>query len=124
MSSSNWVKTITSPFRKAKACTFFNPNPNPNSTNKKTHHRHHHHHVADAGGEGELGEENMGVAMDLQGEVMACGYEDVQVMWSILDRNKSHVINTSNTTSTNVVMISPSTPNHHHHHHQDYSWKT
>lgn len=27
--------------------------------------------------------------MDLQGEVMACGYEDVQVMWSMLDRSKS-----------------------------------
>lgn len=26
--------------------------------------------------------------MDLQGEVMACGYEDVQVMWSILDKSK------------------------------------
>lgn len=27
--------------------------------------------------------------MALQGEVMACGYEDVQVMWSILDKSKS-----------------------------------
>lgn len=29
--------------------------------------------------------------MDLHGEVMACGYEDVQVMWSILDKSKSTV---------------------------------
>lgn len=27
--------------------------------------------------------------MDLHGEVMACAYEDVQVMWSILDKSKS-----------------------------------
>lgn len=25
---------------------------------------------------------------DLHGEVMACGYEDVQVMWSILDKSQ------------------------------------
>lgn len=27
--------------------------------------------------------------LQLQGEVMACAYEDVQVMWSILDKSKS-----------------------------------
>ncbi|KAL6525613.1 hypothetical protein OROHE_015920 [Orobanche hederae] len=26
--------------------------------------------------------------VDLHGEVMACGYGDVQVMWSILDKSK------------------------------------
>lgn len=31
--------------------------------------------------------------MDLHGEVMACGYEDVQVMWSILDKSKSTACN-------------------------------
>jgi len=31
--------------------------------------------------------------MDLHGEVMACGYEDVQVMWSILDKSKSSACN-------------------------------
>jgi hypothetical protein len=31
--------------------------------------------------------------MDLQGEVMACAYEDVQVMWSILDKSKSAACN-------------------------------
>lgn len=31
--------------------------------------------------------------MDLQGEVMACAYEDVQVMWSILDKSKPRLCN-------------------------------
>lgn len=31
--------------------------------------------------------------MDLHGEVMACGYEDVHVMWSILDKSKSSSCN-------------------------------
>lgn len=35
--------------------------------------------------------ENRG--MDLHGEVMACGYEDVQVMWSILDKSKPTACN-------------------------------
>ncbi|CAA0837404.1 Unknown protein [Striga hermonthica] len=63
----SWVRTITSPFR--KACTFFN---------------HNHHHHRDKKSQQE--QEHRG--MDLQGEVMACAYEDVQVMWSILDKSK------------------------------------
>ncbi|KAF7837618.1 uncharacterized protein G2W53_006100 [Senna tora] len=65
----SWKKTITSPFK--KACTFFNQQ-SP---------RDHHHKKSQAE------QENRG--MDLHGEVMACGYEDVQVMWSILDKSKS-----------------------------------
>ncbi|KAG8658973.1 uncharacterized protein LOC110608202 [Manihot esculenta] len=61
----SWKKTITSPFK--KACTFFNQQPR----DKKS----------------QPGHENR--VMDLHGEVMACGYEDVQVMWSILDKSKS-----------------------------------
>ncbi|KAK9287962.1 hypothetical protein L1049_016407 [Liquidambar formosana] len=61
----SWVRTITSPFR--KACTFFNHQPRDHKKSQSGH-------------------ENRG--MDLQGEVMACGYEDVQVMWSILDKSK------------------------------------
>ncbi|KAF2310363.1 hypothetical protein GH714_008011 [Hevea brasiliensis] len=61
----SWKKTITSPFK--KACTFFNQQPR----DKKS----------------QPGNENC--VMDLHGEVMACGYEDVQVMWSILDKSKS-----------------------------------
>nr|AFK34951.1 unknown [Lotus japonicus] len=38
--------------------------------------------------------------MDLQGEVMACGYEDVQVMWSILDRSKSTRCNMASSSRT------------------------
>ncbi|EEF43210.1 uncharacterized protein LOC8262599 [Ricinus communis] len=65
----SWKKTITSPFK--KACTFFNHQQPTRDHNKS-----------------QLpGNENR--AMDLHGEVMACGYEDVQVMWSILDKSKS-----------------------------------
>ncbi|KAM0951274.1 hypothetical protein DsansV1_C04g0050231 [Dioscorea sansibarensis] len=70
----SWVKTITSPFR--KACNLFNP-PRENShigiSSSSTHtcsgHDHH--------------------GMKLRCEVMACAYEDVHVMWSILDKSKS-----------------------------------
>ncbi|XP_057786624.1 uncharacterized protein LOC131004055 [Salvia miltiorrhiza] len=62
----SWVRTITSPFR--KACTFFNQNQ---PRDKKS----------------QQGRQEKCI-MDLQGEVMACAYEDVQVMWSILDKNK------------------------------------
>ncbi|CAA0812857.1 Unknown protein [Striga hermonthica] len=64
----SWVRTITSPFK--KACTFFNHN--------------HHHHKDKKSKQG--GHEHR--IMDLQGEVMACAYEDVKVMWSILDKSK------------------------------------
>ncbi|ESR32434.1 hypothetical protein WN944_025214 [Citrus x changshan-huyou] len=65
----SWKKTITSPFR--KACTFFNQQPAA-SKDKKSQPAEHDNRV-----------------MDLHGEVMACAYEDVQVMWSILDKSKS-----------------------------------
>ncbi|XP_054822724.1 uncharacterized protein LOC129321021 [Prosopis cineraria] len=67
----SWKKTITSPFR--KACTFFNNQPTRDHKNSQA------------------GQDNR--IMDLQGEVMACGYEDVQVMWSILDKSKSTACN-------------------------------
>ncbi|XP_062098213.1 uncharacterized protein LOC133804079 [Humulus lupulus] len=72
----SWKKTIASPFK--KACTFFNNQPQQPSSrdpNKKSHQL-------------QL-QENESRATDLHGEVMACGYEDVQVMWSILDKSKS-----------------------------------
>ncbi|XP_057417454.1 uncharacterized protein LOC130711752 [Lotus japonicus] len=65
--ASNWKKTITTPFK--KACTLINQPKTRDQKKSQT-------------------EQERGV-MDLQGEVMACGYEDVQVMWSILDRSKS-----------------------------------
>ncbi|KAJ7980488.1 SsrA-binding [Quillaja saponaria] len=63
----SWKKTITTPFR--KACKVFNQQ-SPRDEKKP-----------------QTGHENR--AMDLHGEVMACAYEDVQVMWSILDKSKS-----------------------------------
>ncbi|XP_059632056.1 uncharacterized protein LOC132274734 [Cornus florida] len=66
----SWVRTITSPFRKAR--TFFNPQPR----DKKSQQLEHENRVT-----------------DLHGEVMACAYEDVQVMWSILDKSKPRTCN-------------------------------
>ncbi|KAJ4967731.1 hypothetical protein NE237_014432 [Protea cynaroides] len=65
----SWVRTITSPFR--KACTFFNNNRRDNKS--------------------QPGHGHDNRITDLQDEVMACGYEDVQVMWSILDNSKPRV---------------------------------
>ncbi|KAG2726646.1 hypothetical protein I3843_01G119400 [Carya illinoinensis] len=62
----SWKKTITTPFK--KACTFFNQQPRDQKKPQP---------------------ENENRASDLHGEVMACAYEDVQVMWSILDKSKS-----------------------------------
>ncbi|KAJ1402990.1 hypothetical protein SESBI_27596 [Sesbania bispinosa] len=72
----SWKKTITTPFK--KACTFFNQQPTRDQKKSQT-------------------EQERGV-MDLHGEVMACGYEDVQVMWSILDRSKSTACNITSST--------------------------
>ncbi|ONK67660.1 uncharacterized protein A4U43_C05F2410 [Asparagus officinalis] len=66
----SWVRTITTPFKKVG--TIFNP-----PRDKKPQPGH------DLNG------------MKLQGEVMACTYEDVQVMWSILDKSKSMDRNSS-----------------------------
>ncbi|XP_061361763.1 uncharacterized protein LOC133305530 [Gastrolobium bilobum] len=68
----SWKKTITTPFK--KACTFFNQQPTRDHIKKS-----------------QTEQENR--VMDLHGEVMACGYEDVQVMWSILDKSKSTACN-------------------------------
>ncbi|GAU47016.1 hypothetical protein TSUD_403260 [Trifolium subterraneum] len=67
----SWKKTIATPFK--KACTFFNQ-PQPRDQKKS-----------------QIEQENR--VMDLHGEVMACGYEDVHVMWSILDKSKSTACN-------------------------------
>ncbi|KAI9194749.1 hypothetical protein LWI28_008897 [Acer negundo] len=73
----SWKKTITTPFR--KACTFFN-NQQPSSSSSRDIKK-------------SQPEQYDNRAMDLHGEVMACGYEDVQVMWSILDKSKSDACN-------------------------------
>ncbi|KAK1281266.1 hypothetical protein QJS04_geneDACA004712 [Acorus gramineus] len=61
----SWVRTITSPFR--KACTLLNISKDRKKSRQ--------------------GDESQ-CCMNLHGEVMACAYEDVQVMWSILDKAK------------------------------------
>ncbi|WVZ71518.1 hypothetical protein U9M48_020094 [Paspalum notatum var. saurae] len=67
----SWVRTITTPFR--KACTIFGPTQKdgkkPQQPNSATMVQH---------VEAERAK--------LHGEVMACAYEDVQVMWSMLDQ--------------------------------------
>ncbi|XP_027332950.1 uncharacterized protein LOC113847852 [Abrus precatorius] len=73
----SWKKTITTPFK--KACTFFNQQQ-PTRDQKKSQ------------------TEQERSVMDLHGEVMACGYEDVQVMWSILDKSKSTACNMTSST--------------------------
>lgn len=69
----SWVRTITTPFR--KACTLINPprdekKPQPGVSPycDGLHERH---------------------RTELHGEVMACSYHDVQVMWSMLAESNS-----------------------------------
>ncbi|KAL2897216.1 E3 ubiquitin-protein ligase HACE1 [Bienertia sinuspersici] len=68
--AASWVKSIASPFK--KACTFLNHQP---PTDKKSK------------------QENENTVMGLHREVMACTYEDVQVMWSMLDQSKPKACN-------------------------------
>ncbi|KAK3008807.1 hypothetical protein RJ639_013653 [Escallonia herrerae] len=72
--TTSWVRTIKSPFK--KACTFFNQQQPTTPRDKKSHQG------------GEVDEIEKRRRMNLHGEVMACAYEDVQVMWSILDKSK------------------------------------
>ncbi|KAI3951720.1 hypothetical protein MKW98_013778 [Papaver atlanticum] len=66
-----WVRTITTPFRKVG--TLFNQNHLSRSDKKSQQ----------GGGVYDLNRV-------LQGEVMACGYDDVQVMWyMMLDKSSS-----------------------------------
>ncbi|PAN17181.1 hypothetical protein GQ55_3G105600 [Panicum hallii var. hallii] len=67
----SWVRTITTPFRKML---------NPQRDGKKTPRHHHHQSPSAMEHSGEM------ERSQLYGEVMACTYEDVQVMWSMLDK--------------------------------------
>ncbi|MCL7035326.1 hypothetical protein MKW94_005110 [Papaver nudicaule] len=70
-----WVRTITTPFRKVG--TLFYNNQNHLSRSDKN---------SQQGG----GVYDHNRVMALHGEVMACGYDDVQVMWSMmLDKSSS-----------------------------------
>ncbi|KAK1385488.1 TBC1 domain family member 22A like [Heracleum sosnowskyi] len=81
-SNTSWVRTIKSPFRKAR--TLFNNNPNHHAsaaaTTTKAHKR-----TKSCQPQGQDDDKKM-IDLQLEGEVMACTYEDVQVMWSILDK--------------------------------------
>ncbi|KAJ0232094.1 hypothetical protein HA466_0294060 [Hirschfeldia incana] len=69
----SWKKTIATPFK--KAATFFNqPQQTPHSRHANAKAREEHERRT---------------VKELQGDVMACGYEDVLVMWSILDKSNS-----------------------------------
>lgn len=98
----SWKKTITSPFR--KACTFLNQQPrdkksrplpgifiHPSSLSSYSPIHMYTCCFSNISLSLLSGHDNR--AMDLQGEVMACAYEDVQVMWSILDKSKSTTCN-------------------------------
>jgi len=100
----SWKKTIATPFK--KACTFFNQQP-PRD-HKKSHtglclsisHNVVYDPLSHIGVFSVIymlflcdSAEQENRIMDLHGEVMACGYEDVQVMWSILDKSKSSACN-------------------------------
>lgn len=79
-SSPAWVRTITTPFRKARTKLF---NPHGKDSKKPR--------------ESSMGGADAAAAAYdaiLQGEVMACGYEDVRVMWSMLDKSRPQVCNT------------------------------
>uniref|UniRef100_A0A0A9BX67 Uncharacterized protein n=1 Tax=Arundo donax TaxID=35708 RepID=A0A0A9BX67_ARUDO len=65
----SWVRTITTPFR--KACTIFGPQRDGKKPQQSNSAMVQH-------GDAERAK--------LHGEVMACAYEDVQVMWSMLDQ--------------------------------------
>ncbi|CAN8258989.1 unnamed protein product [Cochlearia groenlandica] len=73
----SWKKTIATPFK--KAATFFNQNEQPSQKGCR-------------GGRMDAKakeEHEKRMVRELQGEVMACGYDDVLVMWSILDKSNS-----------------------------------
>ncbi|XP_066314214.1 uncharacterized protein [Miscanthus floridulus] len=66
----SWVRTITTPFR--KACTIFGPQKDGGKKTQQPNSAMAQHVDAERA--------------KLHGEVMACAYEDVQVMWSMLDQ--------------------------------------
>ncbi|GJM94536.1 hypothetical protein PR202_ga11188 [Eleusine coracana subsp. coracana] len=77
----SWVRTITTPFRK-----MLNPQREQQQHGGKKASRHRRQSssgIISAPGGGDL---ERTTSSQLYGEVMACTYEDVQVMWSMLDK--------------------------------------
>lgn len=78
------MRTMTSPFR--KACTIFGPPPHKEGKKQPQQQQPTSammHHIVEA------------ERAKLHCEVMACAYEDVQVMWSMLDKAKIQEFNGS-----------------------------
>ncbi|KAF6993656.1 hypothetical protein CFC21_010518 [Triticum aestivum] len=102
----SWKRTITTPFR--KACTMLSPQHGGGRSDdqhggsghdgKKTPRTRHHLKRSGAAGAAAMAQgevvESPSTTAQLYGDVMACAYEDVQVMWSMLD-NKAKVLDTT-----------------------------
>ncbi|KAL8100519.1 hypothetical protein AgCh_032685 [Apium graveolens] len=82
-SNTSWVRTIKSPFRKAR--TLFNNNQSHRASAPATTTRAHKRNKSRQP-QGQDDDDKKMRDLQLEGEVMACTYEDVQVMWSILDK--------------------------------------
>ena len=101
----SWKRTITTPFR--KACTILSPQHGGRTAEdqhsdggKKTPRARHQLKqrsgggaaAAARGGGGDVMAESPSTTAQLYGDVMACAYEDVQVMWSMLDNKHARVL--------------------------------
>jgi hypothetical protein len=100
----SWKRTITSPFR--KACTILSPQHSGSGRSddqqhgseggKKTPCARHQLKRSGPAASGmarrsDAAVDSPSTTAQLYGDVMACAYEDVQVMWSMLD-NKARVL--------------------------------
>ena len=101
----SWKRTITTPFR--KACTILSPQNGGGRSAEDQHHggdngkktpRARHQLKQRSGGaamavaRGSDVAESPSTTAQLYGDVMACAYEDVQVMWSMLDNKHARVL--------------------------------
>uniref|UniRef100_A0ACD5TY52 Uncharacterized protein n=1 Tax=Avena sativa TaxID=4498 RepID=A0ACD5TY52_AVESA len=99
----SWKRTITTPFR--KACTILSPqhgsarsddhgSGSGSEGGKKTPRAR--HQLKRSGAAAARGAEDVvespSSTAQLYGDVMACAYEDVQVMWSMLDNKQARVL--------------------------------
>lgn len=77
----SWVRTITTPFRK-----MLNSPQREQQGNKKASRHRRHQSSSGIVAPGDAVVDRTTTSSQLYGEVMACTYEDVQVMWSMLDK--------------------------------------
>ncbi|XP_047093493.1 uncharacterized protein LOC124705844 isoform X2 [Lolium rigidum] len=85
----SWKRTITSPFR--KACTILSPQHTGGRKTPRARHQLKRSGAAAAVARASDVVESPSTAQ-LYGDVMACAYEDVQVMWSMLDNKQARVL--------------------------------